>query len=143
MQSLKNFARLDGADSHEDLNSTLTLMNAELLERVTVNKRYGEISKIACNAGQLFRCCPQCAEKRDQRQGTIDVATFEENAQVHIEISDTGRGIPHHRLDRLFDFEFTGGGTRVKMSSGLSTAYSDPADETGAERSWPSLWIDR
>ena len=60
VHSLKNFARLDEAeymeaDIHEGRNSTLTLMNAELLERVTVDKRYGEISKIVCNAGQLNR----------------------------------------------------------------------------------------
>jgi len=50
VQSLKNFARLDEAeyqeaDIHEGIDSTLTLMNAELLERVTVNRNYGEIPK--------------------------------------------------------------------------------------------------
>jgi len=131
VQSLKNFARLDEAeyqeaDIHEGIDSTLTLMNAELLERVTVNRNYGEIPKIACNPGQLnqvFLNLLKNAANAIETSGTIDVTTFEKDGQVHVEISDTGRGIPRHRLDRLFDF-FAAAGTRVKMSSGLSTAYS-------------------
>lgn len=42
---------------------------------------------------------------------------------MRIRIHDTGRGIPAERLERLFDFGFTRGSQRVRLSSGLPTAY--------------------
>ncbi len=53
-----------------------------------------------------------------------DTRTHEEDDLLSIRISDTGRGIPEEKLGRIFDFGFSAGGTRVKMRSGLSTAYS-------------------
>ena len=56
--------------------------------------------------------------------GSIKVKTSQENNHIKIEIADTGRGIPSEKLNRIFDFGFTPGEARVKMSSGLSTAYN-------------------
>ncbi len=56
--------------------------------------------------------------------GTIGIKTFKENNHVHVEISDSGRGISPERLERIFEFGFSSGGSRIKMSSGLSSAYN-------------------
>ena len=59
-----------------------------------------------------------------EAQGTIRIKTFVADDRIHIEISDTGRGIPPEKLERVFEFEFSHGGSRVKMGAGLATAYN-------------------
>lgn len=132
VKSLRNFARLDEAEYqkaniHQGLDSSLTLMTNELQGRVTVNKDYGDIPEIICYPGQLnqvFLNLLKNASNAIEGSGTIEIKTFRENSLIHIEISDTGTGIPHEKLDKLFDFGFSGGGARVKLTSGLSTAYN-------------------
>jgi signal transduction histidine kinase len=132
VKSLKSFATLDEAEYqranlHQGLDSTLTLIESELRGRVEVTKEYGDIPVIACYPGQLnqvFMNLLKNASVAIEGQGSIAIRTFRENTHVHVEISDTGRGIPAEKLERIFDFGFSADRTRVKMSSGLSTAYS-------------------
>ena len=42
--------------------------------------------------------------------------------EIHISITDTGRGIPQEKLRTLFEPEFTRDGPRVKASLGLFTS---------------------
>ena len=58
VKSLKSFARLDESDYqkaniHEGLDSTLTLINYKVKDRITINKDYGEIPEINCYPNQL------------------------------------------------------------------------------------------
>ena len=132
VQGLKNFARLDEsdfqkADIREGLESTLTLMSSEFQDRITIVKDLSEIPKIACFPGQLnqvFLNLLKNATDAIEGDGTIGVKTFRENSHVCIVISDTGRGIPQHKLKKIFDIGFTTGDSRIKMASGLSTAYN-------------------
>ena len=67
VESLRNFARLDApefqrADVHEGIDSTLTLMHAEFLGRITVQREFGEVPEIYCYPGQL-----------NQTEGTITI----------------------------------------------------------------------
>ena len=132
VDSLRNFARLDQAeyqraDLHEGIDSTLTLMRAELLGRITVERQYGEVPDIHCNLGQLnqvFRILLKNGADAIEADGTITISTELRDERVHIRFSDIGRGIPAERLDRLFDFGFTKGASRVRLSSGLPTAYN-------------------
>lgn len=132
VKSLKNFARLDEAEYqrvniHEGLDSTLTLMGNELKDRISVIKEYGEIPEIVCNPGQLnqvFINLLKNASQAIENSGTIGIKTFKENNHIHVQISDTGKGIPHHKLRKIFDFGFSTGGSRIRMSSGLSTAFN-------------------
>jgi two-component system, NtrC family, sensor kinase len=132
VESLRNFARLDQAeyqmaDVHEGIDSTLTLMHAELLGRIVVEKRYGDIPDIHCNPGQLnqvFRILLKNAADAFDDEGRITITTELRDERLHIDVADTGRGIAAERLGRLFDFGFTKGASRVRLSSGLPTAYN-------------------
>lgn len=132
VRSLRNFAALDESEYqkvniHEGLDSVLTLMETELRGRVTVKKEYGDIPAIACYPGQLnqvFMNLLKNASHAIDGAGSIAIRTFQENNHIHVEISDTGRGIPPEKLDKIFDFGFSADQSRVKMTSGLSVAYN-------------------
>ncbi|MFQ6115892.1 MAG: ATP-binding protein, partial [bacterium] len=132
VKSLTNFARLDEAEYqkvniHEGIDSSLTLLASELKGRVSVIKEYGKIPRIECYPGQLnqvFINLLTNASHAIEDSGTITIKTFKKNNHIHVKISDTGKGIPNDKLSKLFHFGFSVGGSRVKMSSGLSTAYN-------------------
>ena len=42
---------------------------------------------------------------------------------MHIQIRDTGAGIPPEQLDRIFDFGFSATESRVEMGFGWSMVY--------------------
>jgi signal transduction histidine kinase len=129
--SLKNFARPDEAEYqlvslHEGIESTLTVMAGELQERIALIKEFGEIPKVTCIAGhlnQVFMGILRNAVEAIEGNGTIRIETFEAKDGVHVRISDTGRGIGPEKLKRIFEFDFSGRGSRVKMGAGLATAY--------------------
>jgi len=132
IQSLRKFATLDESDYkstniHDGLDSTLTLLESELRGRVEVVREYGNIPKIACYPGllnQMFMNLLKNASQAIKDSGTITIETINEKTAVHIRISDTGVGIPPEQLKTIFDFGFSAVGTRVKMGSGLATAYN-------------------
>ena len=131
VKSLSTFAGLDRADYqridvHEGLDSCLTLLENELRGRITVEKAYGEIPEIACYPAQLnqiFINLLKNASQAIEGAGIIGIKTFAEKDRIHVEIADTGRGIPQDKLKTIFDFGFSASGSRVRMSSGLSSAY--------------------
>ena len=132
VKSLKNFARLDEAeyqkvDIHEGIDSSLTLLGTELTNRIEIKKEYGEIPKIECYPAQLNQVFISLLKNASQAigdSGTIGIKTFGEENHIHVQISDTGKGIPHDRLNKIFDFGFSADGSRVKMGAGLTTAYN-------------------
>ena len=132
VRSLRNFARLDEAefqtaDIHEGLDSTLALLAHELKHKVKVIKTYGEIPHIECYPHQLNQAFMQVlvnAIEAIESEGTITIKTFADNEKVYVQIADTGRGIPHEHLHRIFDPGFTTKGVGVGTGLGLSISYN-------------------
>jgi len=132
VDSLKSFARLDEAtiqeaDLHEGLESTLTLMEHDLKGRITVLKKFGDIPRIVCLPGdlnQVFMNLLTNASQAIKDKGTITITTFFDNGNVHVEIADTGVGIPSEQMQGLFEPGFTKAGARVKAGLGLFTSYN-------------------
>ena len=130
VSSLKNFTRLDEAESqevniHEGLDSAHTLMQHEIKSDVDVVKQYGEIPEIRCYASELnqvFMTLLRNAVQAIEGEGTITLRTSVDKNNVRIEISDSGKGIPAEQLETLFDFNFTTKGARVGMDMGLINA---------------------
>ena len=140
VDSLKNFARLDEAerqqvDITEGIESSLTLMEHEFRGRVSVETEFGDLPAIQCYPGQLNQVFINLLKNSAQSietSGTIRIRSWSENDKVVVRISDTGVGIPREKLDRIFDFGFSVGGTRVKLASGLSTAYNIVQNHNGS-----------
>jgi len=131
VKSLKNFARLDEAkfqqsDIHEGLENTLTLLNHELKEKVTVVRNYSEVPKIFCypnELNQVFMKILRNASQAIENKGTIKIKTVAEKNSVCIQISDTGKGIRAENINKIFDPGFTTKGVGVGTGLALSICY--------------------
>jgi two-component system, NtrC family, sensor kinase len=129
--TLKSFARLDRAvqahvDIHEGLDSTLTLINHQLGDRIKVRIDYGDIPRITCfpNAlNQVFMNLLVNAIQAIDEEGTIHVRSYALDNSVVVEIKDSGVGIPAENLPRIFEPGFTTKGVKVGIGLGLSIAY--------------------
>jgi len=129
--SLKNFARVDEAefkkaDLHEGIESTLTIVQYQLKNRIRVEKQYGNIPLVDCHPNrlnQVFMNLLVNAAQAIQGEGTITITTARKGDSVRISISDTGAGIPAENLSKVFDPGFTTKGVGVGTGLGLSICY--------------------
>lgn len=130
--SLKSFATLDEAefqkaDIHVGLDSTITLLEAELSAKIKITKKYGDLSPIPCYASELnqvfLNIITNSLEAIADR-GEIIVQTSLENGNALIKISDNGIGIPSEKMSGLFEPEFTRTQTRVKAGMGLFVSHN-------------------
>lgn len=131
VQSLKSFARLDQAevelmDLHKGLESTLTLIDHLVRDRIEVIKNYGKLPMIKCYASQInqvFANVLANAAQAIETTGSITITTSQEGPWVLIRVADTGVGISPEHLNHIFDPGFTTKGVRVGIGLGLSIAY--------------------
>jgi len=131
VRRLRSFARLDEAelkkvDIHEGLEDTLTIVHHELKHKAVVERNYGDIPPIACYPGrlnQVFLNLLMNAGQAIEDEGTITITTFQKENRVHIQIADTGIGIPKELLGRIFDPGVTTKGVGVGTGLGLSICY--------------------
>ena len=131
VQSLKTFARLDEAafqevNLHENIDTTLILMDHELKGKATVIKEYGEIPSIKCypnELNQMFMNLFMNSVQAIDNRGTIKIATSADEEQVYVRIADTGKGIAPEALPKIFDPGFTSQ-DNVGKGLGLSIVYN-------------------
>jgi signal transduction histidine kinase len=128
---LRVFARTpddvwQAADVHEDLESSLNLLNHLLKDRITVIRRYGELGPVECvrsQIDQVFLNILANAAQAISGPGTITIETRSENGTAVIRIADTGPGIPPGVIGRLFDPFFTTKPVGEGTGLGLSISY--------------------
>jgi len=131
INSLRNFARLDQAekdhvDIHEGLESTLTLVNHEIKNRIEVIRDYGTLPKIHCypnQINQVFMNILVNASQAISENGKITINTSQEENYAVIVISDTGKGISESNLKKIFDPGYTTKGVGVGTGLGLSIVH--------------------
>jgi signal transduction histidine kinase len=131
VQSLKSFARLDQAelelvDLHEGLESTLTLIDHLMKDRIQVIKNYSKLPKVQCYASQINQAFVNIltnAAQAIQETGSITITTYQQESCAVVEVTDTGVGIRAQYLDRIFDPGFTTKGVGVGIGLGLSITY--------------------
>jgi len=139
VHSLKNFARLDEAerkevDIHEGIESTLTLVQHQLRNRIQVEKQFADLPEIQCHPiqlNQVFMNILVNAAQAIPDQGTIMIKTLKEGGNVKVVIGDTGVGIPQEHLSKIFDPGFTTKGVGLGTGLGLSICYKIVQDHNG------------
>ncbi|MDH3215807.1 MAG: ATP-binding protein, partial [Candidatus Krumholzibacteria bacterium] len=113
-------------DIHEGIDSALTLIHHELKGRVEVVRDYGELQSLVCYPGklnQVFLNLLVNASQAIEGKGRIAIKTFESDGEVHVAITDSGKGISQQDLKSIFDPGFTTKGVGVGTGLGLSICY--------------------
>jgi signal transduction histidine kinase len=131
VRDLRVFARTPDdvwqpVDLHEELESSLTLVNHLLKDRVAVERRYGPIGRVECvrsQIDQVFLNVLANAAQAIRGSGTITIETRREGPRAVICIGDSGPGIPPEVLGRIFDPFFTTKPVGEGTGLGLSISY--------------------
>jgi len=129
---LRDFSHVDNPDvSEEDINQlldkTINVAWNELKYKTEVVREYGEMSAIPCHGGklgQVFLNLLVNAAQAIHEHGTITVHTYQKDEEIHIEVSDTGSGIPPENLNRIFEPFFTTKEVGKGTGLGLNLAYN-------------------
>jgi two-component system NtrC family sensor kinase len=134
VQDLKSFAHADTtpewvpADVHECLDSALNIANNEIKYKATVVRDYGALPEIECLPAQLnqvfLNLLVNAAQAMpESASGTITIRTTSDDAEIRVEIADTGGGITPENLKHIFDPFFTTKPIGTGTGLGLSLSY--------------------
>lgn len=131
VKGLRIFSRLDENDCklfdiHESLESTLTLLRSQLINRIEVIKQYGEIPHIEGFPGRINQVLMNILNNAIYAipgKGTIAIKTWLQQQQVHISIQDTGVGMPAEVKNRIFEPFFTTKDVGIGTGLGLAISY--------------------
>jgi len=131
VRDLRVFARTDAdvwqaVDLHAELESSLTLVNHLLKERVTVHRHFGPLPTVECvrsQIDQVFLNLLANAAQAITGPGAITLETRVENGDAVVTIGDTGPGIPPDVMGRIFDPFFTTKPVGEGTGLGLSISY--------------------
>ena len=131
VRDLRVFARTPDdvwqpVDLHEELESSLTLLNHLLKDRVSVRREYGPVGPVECvrsQIDQVFLNVLANAAQAIRGPGTITIQTERDGPMAVIRVGDTGPGIPSETLGRIFDPFFTTKPVGEGTGLGLSISY--------------------
>jgi two-component system, NtrC family, sensor kinase len=131
VRDLRVFARTpddvwEPVDLHEELESSLTLLNHLLKDRIAVRRQYGLDGPVECvrsQIDQVFLNLLANAAQAIRGPGTITIETRREGSMAVVGIRDTGPGIPAEALGRIFDPFFTTKPVGEGTGLGLSISY--------------------
>ncbi|WP_310492045.1 ATP-binding protein [Dechloromonas sp.] len=131
VRDLKNFSHVGSsefvlANLEMGLDSTLNVVWNELKYKAKVVKEYAAIPEIMCAPSQLnqvFMNLLVNASHAIEERGQISIRTTSTEAEVRVEIEDTGRGIPPENLGRIFEPFFTTKPVGKGTGLGLSLSY--------------------
>lgn len=133
VQDLKDFSHVDASEEwnfanlQAGIDSTLNIVNNEIKYKADVIKEYGNIAEVECLVSQLnqvFMNLLVNAAQAIEERGTITVRTGKQSdAEVWIEVSDTGKGIAAENIKRIFDPFFTTKPVGKGTGLGLSLSY--------------------
>lgn len=131
--SLRIFSRntteeFDPADINEGLDSTLTILNSQFMDRIQVHRDYNDLPLVRCQItkiNQVFLNIINNAVQAIEGKGHIYIQTrTTDHKTVQITIRDTGKGIPPAIQKRIFEPFFTTKEVGKGTGLGLSISYS-------------------
>jgi signal transduction histidine kinase len=131
VRDLRVFARTgddvwQSIDLHQELESSLTLLNHLLKDRITVLRKFGDLPPVECirsQIDQVFLNLLANAAQAISGPGGITIESRAEDGAAVVVVSDTGPGIPKDVIGRIFDPFFTTKPVGEGTGLGLSISY--------------------
>jgi len=131
VRDLRVFARSQddvwqSVDLHEEIESSLTLLNHLLKDRVAVQRFLGELPPVVCirsQIDQVFLNLLANAAQAIQGEGSIAIETRAADGMAVVAIADSGPGIAPEVAGRIFDPFFTTKPVGEGTGLGLSISY--------------------
>ncbi|EAU66734.1 PAS/PAC sensor signal transduction histidine kinase [Stigmatella aurantiaca DW4/3-1] len=131
IRSLRTFARSDDAkpqraDLNEELESSLRMVWSELKYKCEVKRDFAPLPPVTCyptQLNQVFTNLLVNAAHAIETRGELHVRTWQEQDEVVVQISDTGRGMSPETLSRIFTPFFTTKPRGQGTGLGLSISY--------------------
>ncbi|MDW7693632.1 ATP-binding protein [Flammeovirgaceae bacterium SG7u.111] len=139
VNGLRNFSRLDEespktVDLHEGLDSTLILLKNKIKNHINIEKKYDPaLQTIECFPGPINQVfmnilanaihAIEDSRKQHESAGKITIETISNDANVLINISDTGCGMSQNTQQRIFEPFYTTKDVGRGTGLGLSIAY--------------------
>ena len=130
--NLKAFSHVETVDSqpvdiHQNLESTLKILEHQTKIGIQIIKDYGELPDVPCNPGlinQVFMNLIQNAIHALAGEGEIRIKTRQVDDTAQISIRDNGSGIPEDKLSDIFNPFFTTKPVGQGTGLGLSMSHS-------------------
>jgi two-component system, NtrC family, sensor kinase len=138
VKGLRNFSRIDEsglkiANIHDGLDSTITLLNNTLKNKIKIVREYGNLPQVECFPGKLNQFFMNVinnaaqaifAKKNMQEEGVIHIKTYFDQKNVYVSIRDNGIGMSEETKRRVFEPFFTTKDVGEGTGLGLSIGYS-------------------
>lgn len=114
--ALKSFARQDTfgqlvqASVTDGIATVLTLYQGQLKRGIEVTQSYAWVSPIFCYPDELSQVWSNLISNAIQAmdyKGKLVIVVFEQDEQIVVQITDSGKGIPVEIQDRIFEPFFT------------------------------------
>ena len=133
VKSLKTFSRIESkalniVDIHQNLDSTLTMLNFQLKDQIKIEKNYAKalpaIESFNGELNQVFmNILTNAIQAIGKKKGLITITTEDLNENVKITIADSGIGISESAKEHLFEPFYTTKEIGVGTGLGLSITY--------------------
>ncbi len=136
---LRSFAREDEevmemVNIEEVIDNILNIVGNEIKYKADVEKDYGGVPFLKCNPrkiGQVFVNLLINAAQAIEGKGIIRIKTYQKDAQICVEVQDTGKGMDEQTIKRVFDPFFTTKPAGEGTGLGLSISYDIIKEHNG------------
>lgn len=122
-------AEMTLTDLHQNIDSTLNLLNSEIKGNITVIKEYGAIPLLLCHPGKINQVIMNILVNaihalQTQRDSKIIIKTESHDAAIILSIKDNGVGIKKEVRDKIFTPFFTTKQNGLGAGLGLFISYN-------------------
>ncbi len=132
IRDLKTFSREDAdkvipLDLQAVIDSTINLIDKQVLNNITITRDYGSIPLVHCLPGRVSQVFLNIIHNGIQAMdgsGQLTITTEHRNGHVHIIFSDTGCGITADDMPKIFDPFFTNKEVGEGTGLGLGISYT-------------------